>query len=370
MQAGVFDRGGNGLHLGQRLGARLGLLRGRGSGRIAGDIILQLLALGLLLGARRLLLGQPFGALALERVIAAGIKGHLPAFEMQDIVNHIVEQIALMADDDHGAAIGLKEILQPQGRFEIEMVRRFVEQQQIRVGEEQSGERHAHLPAARIAVERTALHFLVETEANEDAGGARGRGIGIDRGQPLIDMAEAIGVFGMLRLRHQCGAFLVGGEHGVERGRGARGGFLCDIAEAGVARHVAAALVRVQLADHHLHQGRLACAIAADEADAAARRQRGAGAVEDGAAAQAHGDTVQVKHGRACSRAAAGGEAAWRACESCKIYSVAEDAFAPLPVRGHHFAIGDFCEVARSTRKKWGWARAHPAGVRGRRRPC
>lgn len=220
---------------------------------------------------------------------------------MEDIVHDIVEQVAFMADDDHGAAIGFQEILQPERGFEIEMVRWFVEQQQVGVGEEQRSERHAHFPAARIAVERTPLHFVVEAEAHEDAGGAGRRGIGVDRRQPLIDMAQAIGVFGMLRLRHQFGAFLVGLQHGVERGRGARWGFLRDIAQPRVAGHVARPLIRVELADHHLHQRGLARAVAADEADTAARRQRGGSAIENGAAAQAHGDGIQVQHGRALS---------------------------------------------------------------------
>ena len=51
------------------------------------------------------------------------------------------------------------------------MVRRLVEQQQVGLREQQRGERDAHLPAARKAVERAALHLLVEAEA--DAGCAR-----------------------------------------------------------------------------------------------------------------------------------------------------------------------------------------------------
>ena len=90
---------------------------------------------------------------------------------MEDGVDDIVEQVALMADDDHHRRIGLEEILEPQGRFEIEMVRGLVEQQQIGLREEQGGERDAHLPAARIAVERAALHFLVEAKADQDARG-------------------------------------------------------------------------------------------------------------------------------------------------------------------------------------------------------
>jgi hypothetical protein len=152
--------------------------------------------------------------------------------------------------------------------------------------------------AARIAVERTALHFLIEAEADEDTGSAGRRGVSVDRIQPLIDMAEAIGIMRRLALRHQRGAFLVGRQNGFERRGSAGGRFLRDIAQARVARHFATALVRVELADHHFHQRRFARAVTADEAHAATRRQRGAGAVDNGAAAEAHGDVLQIQHGR------------------------------------------------------------------------
>ncbi len=63
----------------KRLGARLGLLGGGGAGGIARDIVLQPLALGLLLGLGRGDLRLPFGALALEGIVAAGIKRQLAA---------------------------------------------------------------------------------------------------------------------------------------------------------------------------------------------------------------------------------------------------------------------------------------------------
>ena len=92
---------------------------------------------------------------------------------MQDGVDDIVEQVALVADDDQRSGIALQEVLEPQRRFEVEVVRRLVEKQQVRRGKQQRGERHAHFPSARIAVERTALHLLVEAKAKQDSRGAR-----------------------------------------------------------------------------------------------------------------------------------------------------------------------------------------------------
>src|SRR6185369_10024333 len=71
---------------------------------------------------------------------------------------------------------------------------------------------------------------------------------------------------------------------------------LRDIAHAGAARHVDAAVVGIYLADDRLHQRGLARAVAADQADARAGRQRGARAVEDRAPAQANRDIVDCQH--------------------------------------------------------------------------
>jgi hypothetical protein len=60
-------------------------------------------------------------------------KRQLAALQMQDRIDHIVEQIAFMADDQQRAGIGAQEILQPQRRFKIEVVRGFVKQQHVRL---------------------------------------------------------------------------------------------------------------------------------------------------------------------------------------------------------------------------------------------
>ncbi len=241
----------------------------------------------------------PFVAQPLEAVVTAGVHRHLALLEMQDVIDDIVEQVALMADHDDRRAIAAQEIFQPQRRFKIEMVRRLVEQQQIRSRKQQRGEGNAHPPAARIAVERTALHLVVEAESGEDAGGAGRRAIGIDRIQPLVNCAEAVGLMAMLGLVEQRGALAVGGQHRLDRRGPAGGGVLGDVADPGVARHIDAAAVGIDQPGDHLHQRRLAGTVAADQADSATRRQRRRGAVEDGASAEAHGDAGEIEHGRA-----------------------------------------------------------------------
>ena len=53
----------------------------------------------------------PFAALALEGRIAAAIERELAALEMQDRVDRVVEQVAVVADDDHRVRIARQIVL-------------------------------------------------------------------------------------------------------------------------------------------------------------------------------------------------------------------------------------------------------------------
>ena len=59
-----------------------------------------------------------------------------------------VEEKAVVRNQHEGVRIGFQIRFQPVARFEIEVVGRLVEQQQIGLFEQQLGERDAHLPAA------------------------------------------------------------------------------------------------------------------------------------------------------------------------------------------------------------------------------
>ena len=302
---------GDGLHLGQHLGTALCLLGGRGAGRVARDIVLQLGALRVLIRLGGGELRHPLGPLALERVVTARIERHLAALEVQDMVDDIVQEVALVADQQDRRAIGFEEILQPHHRFEVEVVRGFVEQQHVGRGEEQRGQCHAHLPPAGIAGQRPRLHRLVEAQALQDAGGAGGRGIGVDRDQPLIDITQLFGIALGLAALHQLGALDIGGQHRLERGRGAVGRFLRDIAELGALGHFARTVIGFQLSCDHADERRLARAVTTDQADPAAGGECGGCTVEDRAAAQAHGDAVQIEHGARLANFGAEGERAF-----------------------------------------------------------
>ena len=141
------DQRSHRLHSLQHLDAGLGLAGFRGLGLEAIDEGLQAFAF---VGLPSGMLGiEQFarGALLLERGIAALVEGKFAAIEMQDLVDRRLEQIAVVTDDDDGARIVGEMVFQPERAFEVEVVCRLVQQQQVGGRKQRRGQRHAHPPA-------------------------------------------------------------------------------------------------------------------------------------------------------------------------------------------------------------------------------
>ena len=95
----------------------------------------------LLLQALALLL-QPGRVVALERIAAA-------ALDLQDPAGDVVQEVAVVGDDHHGAGVVVQRVLQPGDAFGVQMVGRLVEQQQVGLFQQQPAQRDAPPLAAR-----------------------------------------------------------------------------------------------------------------------------------------------------------------------------------------------------------------------------
>ena len=258
--------------------------------------------------SRLLLLGEleierlALAALALEGGVAAAVERELAGFEMQDPVDRVVEQIAVMADDDHRARVARDVLLEPKRRLEVEIVGGLVEQQQIGLGEQHRGERHAHAPAAGEFRASAALLGMGETQAGEDFGGARRRRMGPDIGEPGLDLGDAVGIVLGLGLGQQSRALGVGLEHDIEQAFGAIRRLLGEAADAGAQWKRDLAVLGRELAADDAEQRGLPRAVAADEPDAGAVRNPCRCAVDQQPAGQAHREVVDHEHARGCGR--------------------------------------------------------------------
>ena len=56
----------------------------------------------------------------------------MAAVELQDPLRDVVEEVSVMGDRDDGARLGSQVLFEPLHAFDIEVVGRLVQQQQIR----------------------------------------------------------------------------------------------------------------------------------------------------------------------------------------------------------------------------------------------
>ncbi len=216
----VLDEFGNGFEAGERLEATLGL---PGLARLVAEALHE----GLHMGALLVLLLLEFGgqrlalaALALEIVVVAAEVGELAAVEMKNAVDRVVEEVAVVADDQHRVRIVVEEALEPQGALEVEIVGGLVEKQDVGFVEERRRQRHPHPPAARKAGAGRLLALFGKSEAGQNARRPRRRGMGILVGKPDLDLGDPVGIARRLGLGEKRSPLGIARQHGIEQAFG------------------------------------------------------------------------------------------------------------------------------------------------------
>ena len=72
-----------------------------------------------------------------------------PRVDLRDLRDDPVHELPVVRGHQHRARIRLQKLLQPDNRFDIQVIGRLVHQQHIRPAEQHPRQRHAHLPPAR-----------------------------------------------------------------------------------------------------------------------------------------------------------------------------------------------------------------------------
>ena len=246
-----------------------GLGRGRDPFLLALQRLLAGDVLAAFLGEALLLLHRP------GRVVAL-IGNALAAIELEDPARDVVEEVAIVGDDQDRARIGPQMAFEPGGGLGVEMVGRLVEQQQFRLFEQELAQRDAAALAARElrdlpVVGRAAqrVHRLV------DLGIEIPQALGLDL---VLERRHLVG--GLVRIVH--GEFVVAVEDRLLRAD-AEHDVVADVQlliELRLLRQVADARALgdpglagpfLVEAGHDLEQGRLARAVDAEHADLGVR---------------------------------------------------------------------------------------------------
>ena len=168
------------------------------------------------------LLGSTLGAHLLQVVLAllkvaavvAGVGGHAAVLKRGDVVDAGVHEGAVVADDKDGAVVVRDKAAKPLDAFEIQVVGRLVQKQQVRMAQEELGERDAHLPAARELGARALKVGDLKAQAGQDFAGVALELVAAQVLKAILDLAvlveECVDVLALLGELGNLGLQLVG----------------------------------------------------------------------------------------------------------------------------------------------------------------
>ena len=147
----------------QQFLAALGLL-GPLSGAELVDEALLALDLGLLLGKGPPLVFEAQLAQLAELLVVARVLDHLAVFELVDLAHHAVQQPAVVADEHHGALVVGQELFEPNAAGDVQVVGGLVQQQDVRLGQQQLAQGQAAALAAGQVAALEGEHVVGEPE--------------------------------------------------------------------------------------------------------------------------------------------------------------------------------------------------------------
>src|SRR6202012_5305029 len=108
------------------------------------------------------------------------------------------EEILVVGNQQKGAGVALEEVFQPQDRIEVQVVGRFIEQQQVRGAHQRLGQVQAHAPAAGGVGDR-AVHLVVgKAKAGKHLAGAGVGGVAVGAVQFRVQAGLCGAVLGFL----------------------------------------------------------------------------------------------------------------------------------------------------------------------------
>ncbi len=284
----------------QRLDAALRLARLGGLGAEAVDEAVQMGDLALLTVEHRLLRRQMLGAGALERRVVAGVELEAAALDVGDAAGDVVEEIAVVGNQQQRAAVILEPLFEPDDGIEVQVIGGLVEQQQVGAAHQRPPQVQPHAPAAGEARHRLQELPVGKTQAVQQ-GRCPGPGaVAVDVAQQLVAVGEALAVMGRLRLGDlglDLAQFGVAVEHVLQGGCGNGRRLLRHVGDHPARRQFQIARVGVQLSPQHGEQAGLAAAVGADHAHLLSGVDLEGGAFDQRARAASEGEIAQLDHG-------------------------------------------------------------------------
>ena len=160
-------------HLVDNLLFGFGLLAHVGVRTTRRDELLQVLDISLLFVVLLLLNNVVFFNSLDESIVVTGVVRQLLLRQPDDVRAHTVQEVLRVRNNDQALLVLTQVMLEPHARFEIQVVRRFIQKQKSRLRKQSLRERDSHTPTTRHVLRRTMNHRLSETKRVKELGGSR-----------------------------------------------------------------------------------------------------------------------------------------------------------------------------------------------------
>ena len=207
-------------------------------------------------------------------IVVAGIDADLAIVHVGHVGADLVQEVPVVADDDHRALVAVEHVLQPADRIDVQVVGGLVQQQHVGVGEQRLRQQHAQLPAGRDFAHEQVVLVHGDLQAQQEFAGARFGRVAVVFGELGFQVGRAhIVVFGGLWVGVDRVALGHGRPHlGVAHHDHVQHPYLLEgelvlaqLAQphAGFERHVARRGLEVAADD--FHEGRLAGTVGPDQ---------------------------------------------------------------------------------------------------------
>ena len=117
---------------------------------------------------------------------------------MNNFIDDRVQEVTIVRDQNQRAGVAFQPFFQPDDRIEIEVVSRFIEQQQIGTTNQRLREVQAHTPTAGKVADRAFKLLITEPQPVQQAGGARTDGPGINGIQFTVHRCDGVAVIALV----------------------------------------------------------------------------------------------------------------------------------------------------------------------------
>ncbi len=197
------------------------------------------------------------------------------------------------------AGVVLQPVFQPEHRIQIEVVGRFVEQQQVGAAGAGPGQVEAHPPAAGEVGHRALEVGVGEAQAVQHLGDAGLGRVTADFAVAGVQVADGLAVAPGFRLDQfalDAAQFNVAVEHEVDGGIGQGRGFLGDAGNVPAGRDLDIAGFGMQFVGEQREEAGLAAAVGADDADFPAGVDLDGGIDNQWAAGAGEGNLAEGDH--------------------------------------------------------------------------